>query len=98
MNNNYTVIDYSMIEKKSPKKVTDTVNHPKHYTQFPIEVIDMMIKIWGKDKVADYCEINAFKYQMRLTYKNNTEEDAKKRDWYLNKAKELRQNLELPFK
>lgn len=69
--------------------MSDNVNHPKHYTQFPIEVIDMMIKIWGKKKVADYCVINAFKYQQRLTYKNNTEEDAAKRDWYLNKAKEL---------
>ena len=69
--------------------MSDSVNHPKHYTQFPLEVIDMMIKIWGKEAVAQYCTINAFKYQMRLTYKNSTVEDAGKRDWYLNKAKDL---------
>jgi len=77
--------------------MSDSVNHPKHYTQFPIEVIDMMVRIWGKDNVANYCEINAFKYQLRLTYKNNTEEDAAKRDWYLKKAAELRQDLKLPL-
>lgn len=79
--------------------MSDSVNHPKHYTQFPLEVIDMMIKIWGKERVADYCEINAFKYRMRAGIKSldlaNIQEDYDKEKWYLNKSKELRQNAQL---
>ena len=58
-----------------------------------METIDMMVAIWGKDKVADWCEITAFKYRMRMGTKpdNATEQDLKKEQWYLNKAKELRQ-------
>ena len=76
--------------------MSDKVNHPKHYNDYPLEVIDMMIKIWGKAKVADYCEINAFKYRMRVGVKSldlaKIQEDYDKEKWYLNKAKELRQN------
>lgn len=79
----------------------DLVNHPKHYTQFPMEVIDMMIKIWGEEKVANYCEINAFKYRMRAGIKSleieKIKEDYNKEVWYLNKAKKLRQEPKLPF-
>ena len=71
----------------------DPVNHPSHYTAYPVEVIDMMIAIWGKEKVATYCEINAFKYRMRVGRKktgNTPLQDLKKEEWYLDKAKELR--------
>lgn len=51
-----------------------------------------MVSIWGKEKVADWCEITAFKYRMRMGTKpnNSIEQDLKKEQWYLNKAKELR--------
>lgn len=65
------------------------VDHPKHYNQYPIEVIDMMIGIFGKRRVKDFCLINAFKYRMRLGHKSAMEEDFAKEQWYLNKAKEL---------
>lgn len=68
------------------------VNHPKHYNQYPTEVIDMMIAIWGREKVKTFCEINAFKYRMRVGLKENTEEDLKKEQWYLKKAKELEED------
>ena len=69
----------------------DNVNHPKHYTNYPIEVIDMMISIFGKEDVAKYCLINAYKYRMRLGLKNpdHFQEDFEKEQWYLNKYKEL---------
>jgi len=70
----------------------EQVNHPKHYNQYSTEVIDMMINIWGTEKAKIFCEINAFKYRMRLGLKSNTEEDLKKEQWYLNKAKELSQS------
>ena len=68
------------------------VEHPSHYNTYPMETIDMMVAIWGKEKVADFCEINAFKYRMRMGTKpdNSIEQDLKKEQWYLNKAKELR--------
>ena len=70
----------------------EMVDSPSHYTNYPCEVIDMMVAIWGKEKVADFCEINAFKYRMRMGTKpfNSIEQDLKKEQWYLNKAKELR--------
>ncbi len=69
----------------------DYVSAP-HYRKFPIETIDLMVKIWGKDKVADFCEMNAFKYRMRLGHKpDSLDDDLKKEDWYLQKSKQLKQ-------
>lgn len=69
------------------------VNHPDHYCTYPIEVIDMMISIWGEKAIIDYCIINAFKYRMRIGNKDNIAQDLEKERWYLNKAKELRDKL-----
>jgi len=71
----------------------DLVNYPKHYNHYPIEVNDMMVSIWGVEKTIDYCVMNAFKYRMRLFQKGDDEkakEDFEKEQWYLNKAKELK--------
>lgn len=35
-------------------EVYEYVNHPTHYNLYTVEVIDMMIKIWGPKKVADW--------------------------------------------
>jgi hypothetical protein len=79
------------ISKEKEIPAEDNVNHPKHYTMYPIEVIDMMVNIWGTKKVANYCFINAFKYRMRAGIKNNNiDEDLAKEKWYLKKAWELR--------
>lgn len=69
----------------------DHIN-PSHYQQFSIETIDMMVAIWGNEKVAAHCEMCAFKYRMRMGEKPDQpiERDMGKVQWYLNKAKELR--------
>jgi len=67
----------------------DNIN-PSHYRRYPVETIDMMIAIWGKEKTIDYCEMTAFKYRMRLGHKDSVDQDMKKEEWYLNKSKELR--------
>lgn len=67
----------------------DAVNSPKHYNDYPIETIDMMISIFGKEKVKYFCLINAFKYRMRLGHKDDFSQDFKKEQWYLNKFNEL---------
>jgi hypothetical protein len=78
--------------KRKHKYAYEHVEHPSHYNTYPMETIDMMVAIWGKERVADWCEITAFKYRMRMGTKpdNSIEQDLKKEQWYLNKAKELR--------
>ena len=71
----------------------EMVNSPMHYNSYSMEVIDMMIKIWGIDKTITFCEMNAFKYRMRMGTKpgNSTDQDLDKEFWYLKKANELKQ-------
>ncbi len=61
----------------------------EYYNLYPVEVIDMMVSIFGIEKVVTFCYINAFKYRMRLGKKDDIDEDLKKEEWYLNKAKDL---------
>ena len=69
----------------------DFIN-PDHYKKYSVEVIDMMIAIYGKEKTAAYCELNAFKYRMRMGEKPEQpiERDLEKEKWYINKANELK--------
>ena len=68
----------------------DNIN-PKHYKNMSVEVIDMMLSIYGKEKVKVFCELNAFKYRMRLGSKegNSIEQEHNKIKWYEDKIKEL---------
>lgn len=81
-------------QKENPieEPTYEHVEHPSHYNTYGQETITMMVAIWGKERVADWCEITAFKYRMRMGTKpdNSIEQDLKKEQWYLNKAKELR--------
>ena len=63
-----------------------------YYREFPIETIELMRRIYGNEKTADWCEITAFKYRMRMGIKPTAdiEIDLKKEKWYLDKAIELR--------
>lgn len=70
----------------------EMVNHPSHYNNYSMEVIDMMRYIWGTENTALWCEMTAFKYRMRMGTKpeNPIRQDLDKEAWYLEKAKELR--------
>jgi hypothetical protein len=57
----------------------DKVNHPKHYTQGKIEVIDFIL-----DQKMGYLDSNILKYLCRYRWKNGLE-DLKKAQWYLAK-------------
>lgn len=70
--------------------VNDDPINPDHYKSYSVETIDMMIAIYGKEKVAIHCELTAFKYRQRLGKKDSIEQDMEKEKWYLDKAKELR--------
>lgn len=69
--------------------INDPIN-PNHYKSYSVETIDMMIAIYGKEKTAIHCELTAFKYRQRLGKKDSLEQDLAKEKWYLDKAKELR--------
>lgn len=60
----------------------DTVNHPTHYTECSLECIDVMLAVFGRRAVTDFCIINAFKYMWRYEYKNGLE-DLQKAERYL---------------
>ena len=70
--------------------MSEQVNSPSHYNNQSIEVIDMMKRIWGTEKLVAFCEMNAFKYRMRAGLKGDAEIDLEKANWYENKADELR--------
>lgn len=72
----------------------ENVNHPEHYNNGKIECIDAMISTFGKDSVAEFCIINAFKYLWRYKYKSKPTEDVKKAIWYLNKYLELKEQAD----
>lgn len=89
-------VEYVINDILSPKKdlITDEyemVDHPQHYNNYEYEVIDMMRKIYGDEKTAIFCELNAFKYRMRMGTKPTSpiDEDLKKEQWYLKKKKEI---------
>lgn len=73
----------------------ENVNHPKHYNTYDIEVIDMMERIWGPEKTAIFCQLNAFKYRMRMGTKPTSpvKEDLDKEMWYIKKYNELKTKL-----
>ena len=54
------------------------INHPSHYNQGKIEVIDAI-----QDWELNFCEGNVIKYVARHRHKNEPLEDLKKARWYL---------------
>ncbi len=58
--------------------MSDAVNHPPHYTQGKIEVIDAL-----EDWKLGFHEGNVVKYVARAKHKKNELEDLKKAAWYL---------------
>lgn len=69
----------------------NAVSHPSHYNNYSVEVLEMMRRIWGDEKLAIFCELNAFKYRMRMGLKegNPTEQDLAKEKFYLDYMKKL---------
>lgn len=56
----------------------EKVNHPSHYNQGKIEVIDA-IEDWN----LNFCEGNVIKYVARHRHKEEPLEDLRKAMWYL---------------
>lgn len=96
--------EYKDTQLRTPSETDDNsdtyeyVNHPKHYNNYDVEVIDMMEKIFGKEETAIFCKLSAFKYRMRAGTKpgQSVEKDLKKEQWYLDKKKELKEEENVP--
>lgn len=71
--------------------MSNAIEHPEHYTSGTVEVIEMMHRIWGREAVKVFCELNAFKYRMRAGKKDSltVTEDIGKAAWYESKLKQL---------
>ena len=91
--NDYTTVVSSNNNTLKNNDDYEHVDHPTHYNNYSQEVIDMMEKIWGTQNLITFCEMNAFKYRMRMGTKpdNPIQQDLDKEKWYLNKAKQLRE-------
>lgn len=70
------------VMKEDLKRLNDPVNHPSHYTDGKIEVIDFI-----EDKNLGFHLGNAVKYISRAGKKDPSKklEDLKKAQWYLNR-------------
>lgn len=68
------------MKEKEPIKKEDVVNHPNHYTDGKIEVIEFI-----EDKKLNFHRGNAVKYIARAgkKYKDKEIEDLQKAIWYL---------------
>lgn len=67
----------------------EKVNNPSHYQADDLSCIDVMLKLYGKEAVLNFCMLNSFKYQWRCNKKENCTTDLKKARWYMNKFIEL---------
>ena len=74
----------------------EMVNHPSHYNNYDVEVIEMMKKIWGITATYNFCQMNAFKYRMRMGTKpgNDIFQDLDKEKWYLEQAHILKEQID----
>lgn len=61
----------------------DAVDHPDHYNQHPVEVIDVVEHL-------NFCLGNAVKYVLRADFKGNPIQDLEKARWYINREIERR--------
>ena len=80
------------MEKSDIEKHFDVVKNPKHYNAGAYQCIDIMLDVFGKEKVSAFCELNAFKYQWRSHNKGTDIQDKEKAVWYLNKYIALNEN------
>jgi hypothetical protein len=69
---------------------------PQHYKEKDgRETWEVMIDLFGAERVADWCELTAYKYKARMGKKPNEgiDREQAKIDWYENKAREIRESL-----
>ena len=81
--------------EKNNLKNYNFVNHPIHYNNYDIEVIEMMRRIWGDEIVKNWCILTAWKYRQRMGTKpgEDIQRDINKEQWYLKKAEDIQKQM-----
>lgn len=69
-----------ILTSKMTESINDAVQHPSHYTDGKIEVIDYI-----EDKKFNYHLGNAIKYISRAGKKDDYVQDLNKAAWYINR-------------
>jgi len=84
--NSATPQEWDRVRKEHPAILREeNVYSPSHYTHATgAECIDIMIQLYGKQRVEEWAEITSFKYQWRNGSKegNSSEQDKMKSIWY----------------
>jgi len=84
--NSATPEEWDQVRKDHPAILREeNVYQPSHYTHATgAECIDIMTQLYGKQRVEEWAEITAFKYQWRNGSKegNSSEQDKMKSVWY----------------
>ncbi|MDD5353040.1 MAG: DUF3310 domain-containing protein [Candidatus Omnitrophica bacterium] len=70
----------------------DDINHPAHYTQLPVETVDI-IEAAIADPVS-YHHATVLKYLLRARFKGTMIKDCKKAQWHLNRLIGILEKLE----
>lgn len=76
------------VKEEAPVIVSDTVDHPPHYTDGGIECIEALEAQLTNDEYRGYLKGNIAKYIWRERMKGSTE-SLKKARWYLNRLIQL---------
>lgn len=82
--------DSSLLETVVIEK--DMIN-PDHYKVHSKECIEELEIVFGTEAVIAFCKCNAWKYRYRAGNKDDINQEFKKSDWYIEKAKELQEKL-----
>ena len=64
--------------------MNDPINHPQHYTEGGLEVIDILQAKMTPEEFKGFLRGNVLKYIFRAHIKNRTE-DLRKAGWYLDR-------------
>lgn len=75
----------------------DKKGNASHYSDNRINAIRMFESIWGTEATMKFCEMNAFKYRLRLGKKDDVNLEMKKVRWYEAMALFLKERLDSGF-
>ena len=91
-NSENKLLDQDMIQKPQTEIAPsnyDEKGNATHYKGRRIDLIRMIEHIWGTEALMIFCEINEFKYRMRMGKKNPIDQEMVKAEWYAKMAKFL---------
>ena len=83
--------EIEMRKADETEDVEKLVNHPDHYKKWSMECIDEMLMLYGPEAVYNFCICSAHKYRYRVGSKSSIELNMGKADWFMRKAKELKE-------